>query len=188
MRMIRLLFYALILQLTPFNSLQSWATAFMSLPHQINQADKTTLDCFVLGDEVFFWIPDEIWSGAEKPSQDVRLVEALGETFVNCLEAKNPNLLLCYKFFLDNTFYITESDNGKVGYLNSLNSLPINPGTDLKSINVLKFNLNLSFDKETRYQMAESNQMIVFHSGANLNSMFTSYRRDLGLTTKSVNK
>ncbi len=119
---------------------------------------------------------------------DSRMVDALGKNFVERIQVENPMLVLYYNYFLDNSFYITEYPEGKSEFVNSVKSLPILPETTLEEINVLKFKLNLKYDEQSYFRLSESNKIMVFYSGEELNKNYNEYRRTLGLLTETETK
>lgn len=121
----------------------------------------------------------------QKIDPDARLVEAFGQSFADRLVEENPNLLVYYNYFLDNSYYITELPLDKADFLESLAKLPIAHDTDSKIINVLKYEIKLKFDKETYFRMSDSNKVMVFYTGEKLNEKYNEHRRALGLVTES---
>ena len=119
---------------------------------------------------------------------DSRLVDAMGESFVERIEKENQNMVIYNNFFLDNSYYISELPDGKSDFLNSLKTLPISPETDQKEINVLKYELNLNFDKETYFRMENSNKVMIFYSNEDLIRKYNEHRRVLGLITETTIK
>ncbi|MEA3446185.1 MAG: hypothetical protein U9R19_15810 [Bacteroidota bacterium] len=119
---------------------------------------------------------------------DARINDAFGNEFVERIRLENPNLVLYYNFFLDNSYYFTELPGDKTEFLNSAKTLPIAPGSDKKVINVLKFKLNLKFDQRTYFRLSESNKVMVFYSGDELNEKYNEHRRMFGLLTETETK
>lgn len=121
-------------------------------------------------------------------SPDVRLAEAFGTEFTDRLMHEKPNLVIYYNLFLDSSYYITELPVDKSDFLESIKVLPIDPTTDPKDINVLKYELKLKFDTEMYFRMSESNKVMVFYSGEELTKKYNDRRRALGLITESRNQ
>lgn len=119
---------------------------------------------------------------------DARLSEAFGNDFVERIIAENPSLVQYYNFFLDNSYYIAELPQEKTEFINSLPSLSISPQSDLSKINVLNYDVQLNFDKETYFRMQNSNKVMVFYSGEELNEKFNAHRKNLALLNKSRTK
>ena len=103
---------------------------------------------------------------------DDRLVEAFGKADVEQLEKVRPRSIAYYNFYLDHAYRIVEMPTDKSDYLASLRALDIDPNASKSEINVLKFKLNLTHDKQTSFRMRQSNKIMVFYSGEEFNKMF----------------
>ena len=117
---------------------------------------------------------------------DARLSEAFDQAFVTKLQKENPALVLYYNFYLDSAYYISILPADKNEFLETLESIDVDNNIETSEINILKYDLKLSFDQRTYYRIGSSDRVMIFYSGQELNDKFNDYRASLGLLNSNV--
>jgi hypothetical protein len=98
----------------------------------------------------------------EKTQPDPRLYDALSQSEVNEMLAKNPFLIEYYNYFLDNSFKIIEQPKGKKL------ELPTVVIPDIQHFNILVVQkgqkLQRNWDNQTYYSIKNTDKILVFIS------------------------
>ncbi len=117
---------------------------------------------------------------------DSRLVDAFDLSFVNRIQKENPALVLYYNFYLDSAYYISVLPADKNEFLSNLKSIDVDDNIETSEINILMYKLDLNFEQRSYYRIGNSDRVMIFYSGKELNEKFNDYRASLGLLNTNV--
>lgn len=115
------------------------------------------------------------FSNVSPQNVDPRIIDFLGQKKVDVLLKNNPGIIEYYQYYLDNAYYISELDGGK------MNSKNISGTIHLKSlkkseINILKLDIQRAYDHPVYYKISNSNKLMVFISEKEFMRKFNSYK------------
>ncbi len=150
---------------------------------------------------VFFFSFINVYSFAQKTEinsiqikPDARLYECFDKTYIQQLQKDNPEQILYYNFYLDNSYFIgkevpgkpvngkdihnvtlkKETPSGKVQYFNEDLS-DFNP----KTFNVLKYNFKTDYNKYTYYISKETGEILIFYPEKKFVKKYNDYKKTL---------
>ncbi len=110
-----------------------------------------------------------------KLTVDERLYNVFSESYIEDVKSTNPVLLLRWNFYLDNAFYITTFPNEK-----GTPDYPVITIPDLNNINILALekeqSLSRDWNKQSVYQIAGTNEVLVYYSGKKFSALFNKHR------------
>ncbi len=140
----------------------------------------------------------EIYLNQVKP--DARLYECFDKAYIQQLQKDNPETILYYNFYLDNSYFVgkqvpgkpvqgknineitlkNEISSGKVQYFNE-NVSDFNP----KTFNVLKYNFNTDYDKYTNYILGNTGKILIFYPEKKFTKKYNDYKKFLSYKNNS---
>jgi hypothetical protein len=113
---------------------------------------------------------------------DPRVIEVFGQETVDFYLQNNPKLILYYNYFFDHSYQITEIPQEKIKELKDIQELKLKPQyqmesvdyteNGLKNLNIMKFDFNLNFEINTFFRLGNTNKIIVFLSGKDIQNQF----------------
>jgi hypothetical protein len=113
---------------------------------------------------------------------DPKLIDALGQETVDFYAQNNPKLILYYNFFLNHSYQITEIPQEKVKDLKDIPEFQLKPEFQMESpdytekglekLNIMKYDFNLNFEINTFFRLGNTNKIIVFLSGKDIQTQF----------------
>lgn len=120
---------------------------------------------------------------------DPRIIEVFGQETVDFYLENNPTAIQYYNFFLENSFSIQEMPQEKMGDLQTIPELKRKEKfqsdfidyTDkgLENLNIMKFDLKIDQNVGPIYRLGNTNKIIVFLSGSEIQTKFNKYISDL---------
>ncbi len=148
--------------------------------------------CFSIINVCSFAQKTEIDLSQVKP--DARLYQCFDKTYIQQLQKDNPELILYYNFYLDNSYFVgkevpgkpvqcknikkvtlkNETLSGKVQYFNEDLS-NFNP----KTFNVLKYNFNTDYNKYTNYFLGKTGKILIFYPKKRFIKKYNDYKKTL---------
>jgi len=120
-----------------------------------------------------------LFSSFTKVIPDARLVDYLGEEKLAILQKNDPDIIVYYNYFLDNSYIIQTlpADKLKGGNYKTLN-LPLRGGkVDTKKLNVLKLDIQRKYDQRVYYKIAGSQEVLIFLSEKEFMKKYNAYRK-----------
>ena len=120
-----------------------------------------------------------LFSSFTKVIPDARLVDYLGEEKLAILQKNDPDIIVYYNYFLDNSYIIQTlpADKLKGGNYKTLN-LPLRGGkVDTKKLNVLKLDIQRKYDQRVYYKIANSQEVLIFLSEKEFMKKYNAYRK-----------
>jgi len=120
-----------------------------------------------------------LFSSFTKVIPDARLVDYLGEEKLAILQKNDPDIIVYYNYFLDNSYIIQTlpADKLKGGNYKTLN-LPLRGGkVDTKKLNVLKLDIQRKYDQRVYYKIADSQEVLIFLSEKEFMKKYNAYRK-----------
>ena len=120
-----------------------------------------------------------LFSSFTKVIPDARLVDYLGEEKLAILQKNDPDIIVYYNYFLDNSYIIQilPADKLKGGNYKTLN-LPLRGGkVDTKKLNVLKLDIQRKYDQRVYYKIAGSQEVLIFLSEKEFMKKYNAYRK-----------
>ncbi len=124
-----------------------------------------------------------IFSSSTPIQPDQRIIDYLGNEKVDIIKKNNPDLIHYYNFFLDNSYIISEVPADKLdGNTFPTLKLPlINGEVDTKKLNVLKLEIQRSYEESKYFKVEGSNQIFIMLSEKQFIEKFNEYRKSNGL-------
>ncbi len=113
-------------------------------------------------------------------SADARLFDVFDSELVLSIERENPNLLLYYNMFLEDSYEIIELPY-KHESIDLYSSLDIPEDIDPSEINVLQYRLDLKEDEFVLYRLGKTNYLLKFYSMNDFNEKYNQARLHYGL-------
>ncbi|RUA30124.1 MAG: hypothetical protein DSY76_02720 [Bacteroidetes bacterium] len=120
-----------------------------------------------------------LFSSFTKVIPDTRLVDYLGQEKLAILQKNDPDIIVYYNYFLDNSYIIQTlpADKLKGGNYKTLN-LPLSAGqVDRKKLNVLKLDIQRKYDQRVYYKIAGSQEVLIFLSEKEFMKKYNAYRK-----------
>jgi hypothetical protein len=125
---------------------------------------------------------------------DARLYECFDKTYIQQLQKDNPELILYYNFYLDNSYFVgkevpekpingkdihtvtlkNETSSDKIQYFNEDLS-KFNP----KTFNVLKYNFKTDYNKYTNYILGNTGKILIFYPKKRFIKKYNDYKKSL---------
>ena len=130
-----------------------------------------------------------------QPAPDARLYDCFTKEYINDL-VKNPRLLLYYNFYLDNSYFLTDSNTEKPvqGADISTVKLALNANGestgffnedvtkfDKKTFNPLKYNFVTDYETYTVFTLGTTGKAIVFYPQKRFAEMYNEYLKSFNL-------
>jgi hypothetical protein len=120
---------------------------------------------------------------------DPRVVEVFGQETVNFYLENKPSVIQYYNFFLENSYSIQEIPQEKIGDLSSLPELKLKEKfqtdyvdyTDkgIENLNVMKYDLQIDPNVGPIYRLGNTNKLIIFLSGKEIQNLYNKYLLEL---------
>jgi hypothetical protein len=113
---------------------------------------------------------------------DPRLIDYLGNEKLAILQKNNPNIIVYYNYFLDNSYILSEVPQDKIND-NNLQELtvPLEGGkVNIAKLNLLMLNIQYKQDQRVYYSIKNSKQILVMLSGEELMEKYNQVKHDLG--------
>ncbi len=141
---------------------------------------------------IYCFSQNEINSNQIKP--DTRLYECFDKTYIQQLQKDNPELILYYNFYLDNSYFIgkevpekpvngkdihnvtlkRKTSSDKVQYFNEDLS-DFNP----EKFNVLKYNFDVDYNRYTHYILGNTGKILIFYPKKRFIKKYNDYKKTL---------
>ena len=128
-------------------------------------------------------------SSKEKIATDPRIIEVFGQETVDFYLENNPSIIRYYNFFLDNSYSIQEMPQEKMADLQTIPELKrkVEFQSDfidytekgLENLNIMKFDLKIDPNIGPIYRLGNTNKIIVFLSGKEIQNKYNKYIIDL---------
>lgn len=114
---------------------------------------------------------------------DQRVIDYLGNEKIEIIKKNNPDLIHYYNFFLDNSYTVSEVPADKLEGNNFPTlKLPLKNGeVDTKKLNVLKLEIQRSYEESKYFKVEGSNQIFIMLSEKQFIEKFNEYRKINGL-------
>lgn len=114
---------------------------------------------------------------------DQRIIDYLGQEKVDIIAKNNPDLIRYYNYFLDNSYMVASVPQDKLNDNNFQEiDLPLKNGkVDIKTLNVLKLEIQRKYDERIYFKVKNSNEIFVMLSEKEFIEKYNEYRRNLGL-------
>lgn len=114
---------------------------------------------------------------------DQRIIDYLGQEKVDIITKNNPDLIRYYNYFLDNSYMVASVPQDKLNDNNFQEiDLPLKNGkVDIKTLNVLKLEIQRKYDERIYFKVKNSNEIFVILSEKEFIEKYNEYRRNLGL-------
>lgn len=114
---------------------------------------------------------------------DQRIIDYLGQEKVDIITKNNPDLISYYNYFLDNSYMVASVPQDKLNDNNFQEiDLPLKNGkVDIKTLNVLKLEIQRKYDERIYFKVKNSNEIFVILSEKEFIEKYNEYRRNLGL-------
>lgn len=116
---------------------------------------------------------------------DPRVTEVFGQETVNFYLENKPSIIQYYNFFLENSYTISEIPQEKISDLKDIAELKLKPSyqmefvdyTDkgLENLNIMKFDLNIDPNIGPIYRLGNTNKLIFFLSGKEIQSLYNQF-------------
>jgi hypothetical protein len=128
-------------------------------------------------------------SPKEKIAADPRIIEVFGQETVDFYLENNPSLIQYYNYFLENSYSIQEIPQEKMGDLQTIPELKRKEKFQsdfidytekgLENLNIMKFDLKIDPNIGPIYRLGNTNKIIVFLSGNEIQNKYNKYIIDL---------
>jgi hypothetical protein len=128
-------------------------------------------------------------SPKEKIAADPRIIEVFGQETVDFYLENNPSLIQYYNYFLENSYSIQEIPQEKMGDLQTIPELKRKEKFQsdfidytekgLENLNIMKFDLKIDPNIGSIYRLGNTNKIIVFLSGNEIQNKYNKYIIDL---------
>lgn len=126
---------------------------------------------------------------SSKQFPDSRLFDCFDKSYIELLESKNPDLIVYYNFFLDNSYFITELPTEKINSSKIQTLKPLdkfkNSKTNIASLNILKYDVKRFYDEYSFYRIGTTNKILVFYSEKEFMIKYNEHRKSLGLINEN---
>lgn len=118
-------------------------------------------------------------------SPDIRLFDCFEKAYIELLKSNNPDLIVYYNFYLDNSYFIAElpaekSNSAKIEKLKFQDKFK-NSKTNISELNILKYDVKRFYDEYSFYSIGTTNKVVVFYSEKEFMIKYNEYRNSLGL-------
>ena len=120
-----------------------------------------------------------LFSSFTKVVPDARLVDYLGQDKLAILQKNDPDIIVYYNYYLDNSYILQTMPADKLegGKYQTL-KLPLRGGkVDTQKLNVLKLDIQRKYDQRVYYKVEGSSEVLIFISEKEFMKKYNTYRK-----------
>jgi len=120
-----------------------------------------------------------LFSSFTKVVPDARLVEYLGQEKLAILQKNDPDIIVYYNYYLDNSYILQTipADKLEGGNYQTL-KLPLRGGkVDTQKLNVLKLDIQRKYDQRVYYKVEGSSEVLIFLSEKEFMKKYNAFRK-----------